>query len=232
MSPDHLRVMVVDDSPINLKLFCRLLAMEGFTNVETASHGLECVERLMIYREQALNRFKKYMEAKQSKGEQQATEGPLVMEEEEKGQQQATRTHTDEEADDLTSVCALSVFTLVTEEDQRRRISNEAHVITQALLQEVGSKRRNKAKDASHTQDDSNLSLLSLTLRVMAALLLVVFVVVVCVSSWVLPALSMRLCRSVSAWPCWRKRPASSDPLKKENKRWSDTHRWRAWTWE
>ena len=51
--------MVVDDSEINKKLFCRLLAMEGFTNVETASHGLECVEKLILFREQTLARWKK-----------------------------------------------------------------------------------------------------------------------------------------------------------------------------
>ena len=56
---DHIRLMVVDDSEINKKLFLRLLHMEGFTNVETAAHGLEAVEKLMIFREQSLSRWKK-----------------------------------------------------------------------------------------------------------------------------------------------------------------------------
>ncbi len=39
-----------------------MLLMEGFTNVEVASHGLECVEKMLLFREQALLTWKKWME--------------------------------------------------------------------------------------------------------------------------------------------------------------------------
>ena len=39
-----------------------MLLMEGFTNVEVASHGLECVEKMLLFREQALITWKKWME--------------------------------------------------------------------------------------------------------------------------------------------------------------------------
>lgn len=60
-----IKIMVVDDSDINVKLFCRLLSMEGFTNVETAAHGLEALEKLICFRDQSLIQWKKGNEVKQ-----------------------------------------------------------------------------------------------------------------------------------------------------------------------
>lgn len=62
--PD-LRIMLVDDSEINRKLFCRMLASEGFPSVDTAEHGLEAVEKLITAREKTIIQWKKRQQAAQ-----------------------------------------------------------------------------------------------------------------------------------------------------------------------
>ena len=68
--------MVVDDSEINKKLFCRLLSLEGFTNCETAAHGLEAVEKLILFRDQGLLQWKRAQEEMASPTLAKATEDP------------------------------------------------------------------------------------------------------------------------------------------------------------
>ncbi len=46
--------MIVDDSPINLKLFTQMLKAEHYSDIESASNGLRALERLCVLRDRSL----------------------------------------------------------------------------------------------------------------------------------------------------------------------------------
>ena len=81
---------------------------EGFTNVETAAHGLECVEKLLLFREVTLVRWKKWMELEHGEAS--------------RAQHFLTREDAEARKDDA---------------ELRKRVSMEAQVLTHALLDQV-----------------------------------------------------------------------------------------------
>ena len=95
-------------SHLSLSLSCALAAQEGFTNVETAAHGLECVEKLLLFREVTLVRWKKWMELEHGDAS--------------RAQHFLTREDAEARKDDA---------------ELRKRVSMEAQVLTHALLEQV-----------------------------------------------------------------------------------------------
>lgn len=83
---------------------------EGFTNVETAAHGLECVEKLLLFREVTLVRWKKWMELEHGDASRM--------------QHFLTRQDAESKKDDT---------------ELQKRVSVEAQVLTHALLDQVST---------------------------------------------------------------------------------------------